>query len=518
MLDSNPTADELLSILNDLAEDSINQAPDEFIQMLPEKVCQYLSVPVCILWVKDNHRDVYNVFAASEEVDDEYKKTELDVKHPGVQFPSHQKVFYLSDINQDRYRLEDKELLITRQWVSLFCYPLKIQQECVGILDIFTKEIRIFQSWEKYIFSSIAHYATLSLQKIELTKEKIDKTYKLDNLTEKLHELTDIMLRITNSSEIDELDNLLLEGALKLITSARIMIFRLDYETGKLNVVQSNIPLNLNKSIGYGTGIIGKALEEKTPIVINDINNSSFKDNYSSYWQDTKSQLVIPILIDKIQVRVGTNIEEGSKIIGVLSLESVEINAFNESEQDLLWSLAGHAAIEIERIRSEKKLLNLRAIEQKIANEQNYEKIMEAVLDGITKTLKFDIVNISLVNQERTCIKSEYIRGIPQDKVSEFKNKADHKLTSIDIQADLVRTKEIEVPPQVDKRFDLDVYEEFGHRNVVRVFIPMIETLSNLVIGTVEAGYNRKYRQYIYEWDVQILESFVNVVVQALER
>ncbi len=515
---SNSTANKLLSILNDLAEDSINQSPKEFMQALPERVCQCLSVPVCILWIRDDHRDVYKVLATAGEVDDEYKKIEINVNHPGVQFPSNQQVFSLSDITQTNYRLADKEQLIKREWKSLLSSPLKIQQEVIGILDIFTKDIRRFQAWEKEIFLSIANYATLSLAKIKLLEENIDQKNKLDNLTEKLRKLTKIMLDITNATKIDQLYQLLLEGALKLVTPAKIMIFRLDYRTGKLNVVKTNSTSYQKRVAKYGEGVIGKALERNQPTLMSDTNKLPYNKDYIAYWQETKSVLIIPILIDKIQVRVGTKIEEGSKAIGVLNLESPEVSGFDESDQDLLLSLARHAAIEIERIRSEKKVLHLRKIEQKIANEQNYEKIIEAVLQGITETLKFEIVNISLVNQERTHIKSEYVRGISESQISKFKIKADHSLLSNDIQADIVRTKIIEVPSKDDWRFDQVIYQEFAHQNLIRVFIPMIEAISNLVIGTVEAGYNRKYRKYIYEWDVQILESFVYVAVQALER
>ncbi len=104
MSDSNSTANELLSILNHLGEDSINQSPEAFLQTLPERVRQYLYVPVCILWVKDEQQAVYRVLAAAG-VDDEYTKTELNVNHPGMQFPSGKQVFYLADISQTHYRL-----------------------------------------------------------------------------------------------------------------------------------------------------------------------------------------------------------------------------------------------------------------------------------------------------------------------------------------------------------------------------------------------------------------------------
>jgi signal transduction histidine kinase len=46
----------------------------------------------------------------------------------------------------------------------------------------------------------------------------------------------------------------------------------------------------------------------------------------------------------------------------------------------------------------------------------------------------------------------------------------------------------------------------------------MIVSSDDRVIGTVEAGYSRRYRKYIYERDVQILQGVVDYAVRALER
>ncbi|MEL7409730.1 MAG: hypothetical protein AAFN00_22795 [Cyanobacteria bacterium J06558_2] len=103
---------DLLERLNNLIECSINQSPEGFLQMLPAKVCDYLAVSTCILWIRDYEANSYKILAAAGKIDDEYRKTELNVNHPGVQFSSSQKVFSLRDISQEKYRLADKKLLV----------------------------------------------------------------------------------------------------------------------------------------------------------------------------------------------------------------------------------------------------------------------------------------------------------------------------------------------------------------------------------------------------------------------
>lgn len=46
----------------------------------------------------------------------------------------------------------------------------------------------------------------------------------------------------------------------------------------------------------------------------------------------------------------------------------------------------------------------------------------------------------------------------------------------------------------------------------------MIVSATNRIIGTVEAGYKKEYRKYIYERDVQILKYLVDYIAQAVEQ
>ena len=139
-------------------------------------------------------------------------------------------------------------------------------------------------------------------------------------------------------------------------------------------------------------------------------------------------------------------------------------------------------------------------------------------MEGITETLGYEYVNISLVSKELDQIKTKYLKGLPKGDVEIFKKMAVHSLQSSDIQAEIVKHKKIEVPLQYDKRFDQNIYKRFGQENIIRIFIPMLTPSDGNVIGTIEAGYNRNFRNHIYERDVQILDDFINYAMVALEQ
>ncbi|MDM9581451.1 MULTISPECIES: GAF domain-containing sensor histidine kinase [unclassified Nostoc] len=506
------SSSEILRYLNDLSQSLISTSADELLQALPEKVCDLLSVPICILWNKEQDKPKFKVIATYGEVDDKYKRIEMDLGHPGVQYIlNRDKVLSLVNVNEATFRLADIDELNKRRWISFLSIPLKIESEIVGILDVFTKDTRHFNNSEKNLFNILANFASLCIQKKYFVKGKKE----IYDDREKLQDLTAIMLEMTATSEANEVWSLLRKGALKLVGSKpRIWIGRLNHQNGKFESVE----LNNTSELEFGIGITNKALIEGKTIIANDVLSDEWSKTYHKRWSDTRSQMSVPILIDKVPIRENLEVKTGSKRIGILNIESSKIDNFPETYQKRLLLLARHTALRLERIEFYNKLVAIREIEREITKAQNFDEIIKIVIKGITTILEFTWVNISLINSDRTSIKSDYISGLPKDKKEEFKKMALHNLDSDDIQANIVRNKQIKVPDNDDPGLDKEIFKKFGHEDIIRVFIPMIEPLNNLVIGTVEAGYKREYRQHIYEQDVQILKGFVEHAVHAIER
>jgi signal transduction histidine kinase/putative methionine-R-sulfoxide reductase with GAF domain len=335
---------------------------------------------------------------------------------------------------------------------------------------------------------------------------------------EKLTKLNEIMQRMTEMRTVDELLELILDRAHQLIDFKYGLITRVDLSKGKQQFVA-----HLGDSLEYHSlplwkGITGKALNDMEPMRVDDVQNEPWRELYMERWKDTRSELAVPIFIGSAEVRIERKIYLKPKLIGVINLESPIVGNFSKSDEDILVMLARHAAIMIQRLEYDQKSASLRQMERDIAGKQDWDEIIRIVMKAITDTLGYEYVNISLVDRERNRIKTEYITGIPENDVDLFKKMANHSLESDDIQAHIVRNREIEVPASNDPRFDTAIFSRFRHDHLIRVYIPMITASDNQVSGTVEAGYGREYREYIYEQDVQILQNFIDYAVQALEQ
>jgi putative methionine-R-sulfoxide reductase with GAF domain len=210
---------------------------------------------------------------------------------------------------------------------------------------------------------------------------------------------------------------------------------RLDYHSGEIKVKyrypDSDSPVFI---VEWGKGIIGKALEEKQPIIVDDISSPDWQPIYIKDWENMQSEIAIPIVLENIPVRVESEVIEasakisdrhikiatentlgssGSKLIGILNIENPKKNAFSETDKEVLCLLARYVAMRIEDIESSIKLAKLRQKEKEIADrEEDFDCVINIVIKSIIKILGFEIVNVSLVDLQKGIIETKYIDRI----------------------------------------------------------------------------------------------------------
>lgn len=508
-LDQYRSFDRSLSILNDLSESLLRDNPNDFLQTVAQKACDLLSVPICIVWKQVE--DKLRIAAATDEVDKGYRQLEIDPNDDARRHFSGNEVSYVAEVSKAQPRLIYSEEIERRGWVSLLTAPLRAGTELIGVLDVFTREVRQFRKWEKEIFETFANHAALSFQKVGLLKETKDKR--------KLEKLSEIMLEMSEKTTENDLLRCFLKGGLELVGVKKGLINRLNYTTGNLDMVALEGDIPMQKKLKYGEGLTGKALLDEEPVRADNVKDPQWKGIYEEFWRDTNSEMTIPILLNRARIIEGKDLRDGLKPIGVLNIESTRLNAFSQTDEDCLLSLARYAALMIDRLESEGKSGELREVEDKIINETNHNKVLMDVSRGIRRILGFDYVNILLVIPEQYFVRSEYVDGIKKHDIDRFKQMAVYSLTSNFIYADIVRSGDVEVPDAADERLDRELARQFRIDDLLRVFVPMIEPSTKKVIGVVEAGYRKtKYRKHIYEGDVRMLKEIVDYAAEALQQ
>lgn len=384
--------------------------------------------------------------------------------------------------------------------------PLWIDDEPIGLLCHFARPSAPFDPEMHRFISFLARRA----------EALIAQEQRLQHAG-RYQELNRITLDLLAERDAESLLIRLLEEGLRLVHAERGWVSQLDFKTGELRIVRAMGNPQHQRPLPAFRGITWRALQLGTPLLVHDVGTGEPTQWYEPYWQDTRSELAVPLVIEAADVLVRREHGTGSKLIGVLNVESPLPHAFSEMDKELLDSLARQAAVLIDGLDLDRRLSRLTEAQQAMTGILGWDAILELMGQTIAGIIGCDYVNISMVSRDNKRIKTEFVLGVPEEQCDEFKRLADHALGDKDIQSSQVRDPHVEVPDPGDERFDRQIFKQFGHDRLIRVFVPMIAS-NSAVIGTVDAGYNRQYRQYIYEQDVRLLEGFVGYAVRALQQ
>ena len=493
-----------------LAKASANASRlDDLLKSLVMLTRDLMKESICLVWILDKSKNGFSMKAFTGPESQRAKFDDLIIKKDanGMDgFLKRRDPLCLRDVSRTPLHPYHQTIKML-DWKSMLAIPLRIKDRVIGILEVYTwGKSRDFSNWHRKLFKALSVQASVAIENLT-TRERLNK-------------LNSAMQKLAGYSDLNEFLRAMLTDGLELVGGTRGWISLLNPRTGELKLsAQTGAPQMLDR-VMFGEEIEGHALKISKPIRIEDTRMAPdhLKAGVQKFGRNTSSVMTVPILIPHAKVRQESNINEGPKPIGVFTMISPTLNAFSQADEDIIWALNCHAAQIIDRLKFDRTLSSLTEIQRHIVGRRDFNEIIQILMDGIIDTLEYKYVNISMVTPDRKRIKTEYVKGIPDADVDIFKQMADHEIDSNDIQAEVAREKNIIVPGQSDHRFDEEIFERFGHKKKIRVYIPMINTSTNRVIGTVEAGYERKYRKYVYERDVQILKNFVDYVVMALEQ
>ncbi|MDY7080187.1 MAG: GAF domain-containing protein [Chloroflexota bacterium] len=158
----------------------------------------------------------------------------------------------------------------------------------------------------------------------------------------------------------------------------------------------------------------------------------------------------------------------------------------------------------------------LQQLVQTVTHSLDRDRVLDTLLELVTSVFGFDFATVSLVDEVQGIIRTARGQNVPDEWIA----MAVHSLDSDDIQADIVRTGRTEILTGWDERFDQKIWERFGHKDMVRVFVPM--TVADPVtgqekhIGTLETGYRGGDRERITREQVNLLHPFVDQAAVAV--
>jgi len=240
---------------------------------------------------------------------------------------SQQKALIVNDVTQDPNYYPNPLLPETRSEMAI---PLKVNDQILGALDVQSRQVNAFTEEDINVLQILADQLAVALINADL----FAKTQELLGKHRLLRQVT--VAANTSTTLEDALVNVV-SGLRTSQVGDRIAIMMVDDEGNLVTRASAGFEgtRHLELRVKIGEGITGLAAAEKRPV---RVDNTLMDSRYITIDPDVRSELAIPILFS-------------DELMGVLNLESTEVSAFDENDQEILGALGNNLGGVIANIR-----------------------------------------------------------------------------------------------------------------------------------------------------------------------
>lgn len=229
---------------------------------------------------------------------------------------------------------------------SIISLPLVGKGQMIGVVAAMNSAGSHFSEQDLDILTGLNNQIAVAIDNAhlyrEVKKEALEK-----------HIMYEIGKKLSSSLELDELLREILDSMKQVVSYDAGGIFLVDPKSGDLKSIHSvgyDPELENNLNLKTGQGLIGHVASTGESLIVPDVSGDS---RYVGGSRSTRSEILVPIKID-------------DRLIGVLNLESSQLNAYNSSSLALMDAFASQAAISLERARSHQSMLDARKIEEQL--------------------------------------------------------------------------------------------------------------------------------------------------------
>jgi signal transduction histidine kinase len=280
-------------------------------------------------------------------------------------------------------------------WVSV---PLNAGAETIGVMSLGARDPSIIYTEEQVnLLQAIADQAAGAIVKARLLQESERRARQLTTLNE-------VARSLTSTLELSPLLNQILQSAVDILNCEAGSLFLVDSDTGELifEVVVSPVKEDLiGKRLPPGTGLVGKSVDTRQPIIVNDVHRS--RDWFAKPDEQTgfvtRDLLVVPMMIK-------------DQVLGVLEVINRRDGLpMTIDDQELLTAFASQAAVAIENARlytltdqalaeRVEELSVMQQIDRELNASLDIERAMRITLDWALRQSKAEAGLVGSVTDE----------------------------------------------------------------------------------------------------------------------
>ena len=348
-----PSDQQLLTTLFDLGRQVTSVLDlDELLQRIPQLISRLTTfTSFAVYLIDDRRRDLYIAYAVGYP--DDLGRTERLQVGQGI----------VGTAVADEHPILVHDVLTDPRYVEIvpgtrseLVVPLRRKRKVIGALNLLSPVVEQFTELDEAILRQFAAAVAVGIENARLFEKERRNAEMMETLAEVSREVSSIL-------DLDALLVRLAQLATRLIDYRTFGILLLNPATGEL---ETKLALKYNektppRTVKMGEGLVGYAAQHKEIVLVPDVHADA---RYVNAMEDVRSELVIPMLVK-------------DRCIGVIDLESPELDAFTKSHVEVMTMLAGQAAVAIDNAWLYEKI---RSNEERLAGELRFAQRVQAAL------------------------------------------------------------------------------------------------------------------------------------------
>ena len=348
-----PSDQQLLTTLFDLGRQVTSVLDlDELLQRIPQLISRLTTFTSFAVYLIDERRhDLYIAYAVGYP--EAHVRTERLQAGQGIvgAAVAEEHPVLVHDVLADPRYVE-----IVPGTRSELVVPLRRKGRVIGALNLLSPKVEQFTELDEAILRQFAAAVAVGIENARLFEKERQYAEMMETLAEVSREVSSIL-------DLDALLVRLAQLTKRLIEYRTFGILLLNPATSEL---ETKLALKYNekttpRSVKMGEGLVGYAAEHKEIVLVPDVHADA---RYVNAMDDVRSELVIPMLVK-------------DRCIGVIDLESPELDAFTKRHVEAMTMLAGQAAVAIENARLYE---TIRSNEERLEGELRFAQRVQAAL------------------------------------------------------------------------------------------------------------------------------------------
>jgi sigma-B regulation protein RsbU (phosphoserine phosphatase) len=229
---------------------------------------------------------------------------------------------------------------------SIISVPLIGKGKMIGVVEAFNKNNGGFTSSDLDILTGLNNQIAVAIDNAHLYRELRREALEKNTLYE-------VGISLSKSLDLDEVLRIILECLQRVVPFNAAGVFLIDPEERRLRALYTiGYPEDHDEEVRLkiGQGLIGHVATTGAAVIVPDV---SADPHYIEAHVGTRSEVAAPIKVD-------------DRMVGVLNLESNQLNAYSNRDLKLLTAFASQAAISIERTRLHARTLDAKKFEEQL--------------------------------------------------------------------------------------------------------------------------------------------------------